>query len=96
MLRVLKGPTMTNYDAPADFYPGRQHGSRRVARYQRFPSLAEAVRFAVEALPVNLQPSSLIESDEVRYGGEAIRSLYFSEGYPLQRAFTRVGVAVSS
>jgi len=79
---------MTNYNAPAD-YPGRHHSSSRVARYQRFPSLAEAVQFTVEELPPGLQASSLIEADEVRYGGDAIRGLYFSENYPLRRAFTQ-------
>jgi hypothetical protein len=80
---------MTNYDAPAELFPGRNHRTPRVARYQRFPSLAEAIQFAVEVLPLGLQASSLIESDEIRYAGDAIRNLYFSEDYPLRRAFTR-------
>lgn len=80
---------MINYNAPAELYPGRHHSSPRVARYQRFPSLAEAVQFTVEELPVGLQASSLIEAEEVRYGGDAIRGLYFSESYPLRRAFTQ-------
>lgn len=80
---------MTNYNAPAELYPGRHHSAPRVARYQRFPSLAEAVQFTVEELPVGLQASSVIEADDVRFGGDAIRSLYFSESYPLRRAFTQ-------
>jgi hypothetical protein len=79
---------MTDYNAPAELYPGRHHSSPRVARYQRFPSLAEAVQFTIEELPVGLQASSLIEAEEVRYGGDQIRSLYFSDGYPLRRAFS--------
>lgn len=78
---------MTNYNSPAELYPGRHHKLPRVARYQRFPSLAEAIQFTIEELPVGLQASSLIEADEVRYGGDAIRDLYFSENYPLRRAF---------
>lgn len=77
---------MTDYNAPAELYPGRNHKSGRVARYQRFPSLAEAVQYTMEELPASLQPSSLLEADEVRYDGAAIRSLYFSEDYPLRRA----------
>ena len=80
---------MTDYNAPAELYPGRHHSSPRAARYQRFPSLAEAIQFTVEELPVGLQASSLIEADEIRYGGDAIRKLYFSESYPLRRAFTQ-------
>lgn len=78
---------MTNYNAPAELYPGRRQSSPRVARYQRFPSLAEAVQFTVEELPVGVQASSLIEASEIRYDGDAIRSLYFSEDYPLRRAY---------
>jgi len=78
---------VTNYNVPAELYPGRNHNSGRVARYQRFPSLAEAVRYTVEELPVALQQGSLVEADEVRYNGEAIRDLYFSDAYPLRRAY---------
>ncbi|QQR36947.1 hypothetical protein JI749_04790 [Devosia oryziradicis] len=85
---------MINYNSPAELYPGRQHGSARGSRYQRFPSLAEAIQYAVEELPVRLQASSLIEVDEVRYGGDQIRSLYFSEDYPLRRAFVDGGQAL--
>lgn len=85
---------MINYNSPAELYPGRQHRSARASRYQRFPSLAEAVQYTVEELPVGLQASSLIEVDEVRYGGDQIRRLYFSEDYPLRRAFTNGGQAL--
>jgi hypothetical protein len=85
----FKEKTVTNYNTPAELYPGRHHSAPRVARYQRFPSLAEAIQFTVEELPVGLQATSLIEANEIRYGGDAIRDLYFSEDYPLRRAFTR-------
>lgn len=86
--RALKqGDTMTNFNDPAELYPGRNHKSPRVARYQRFPSLAEAVQYTIEELPLGLQPSSLLEANEVRYNGEAIRELYFSDEYPFPRAY---------
>lgn len=78
---------MTNYNASAELYPGRHYRHIRLARYQRFPSLAEAVQYTIEQLPLNVQPSSVVESDEVRYDGDAIRQLYFSNDYPLRRAF---------
>ena len=79
---------MTDYNAPAELYPGRRHRSGREARYQRFPSLAEAVQFTVEELPLDLQRGSILEADEVRYDGDAIRDLYFDDAYPLRRAST--------
>lgn len=78
---------MTNFNAPAELYPGRHHKYGRTSRYQRFPSLAEAVQYTMETLPLGLQPSSTLEADDVRYDGAAIRALYFSEDYPLRRAF---------
>ena len=95
--RVLQpGDDMTNYNVSAELYPGRNHKSGRVARYQRFPSLAEAVQYTMEQLPVSLQPSSLLEAEEIRYDGEAIRALYFSEDYPLRRAYVGNGHADKS
>jgi len=85
------GKTMTDFNVPADLYPGRNHKLPRVSRYQRFPSLAEAVQYAMEELPVSLQPSSLLEAEEVRYDGDAIRALYFSDDYPLRRAYIGQG-----
>ena len=80
---------MTDYNAPAELYTGRNQGSGREGRYQKFPSLAEAVRFTVEDLPLDLQRDSILDAEKVRYEGGAIRGLYFSEGYPLHRAFLR-------
>lgn len=80
---------MTDYNVPAELYPGRHHSAPRVARYQRFPSLAEAIQFTIEELPAGLQASSLIEADQIRYSGDAIRGLYFSDDYPLRRAFAQ-------
>ncbi len=78
---------MTNYNVPTELYPGRNHRFGPRGRYQRFPSLAEAVQFTVEVLPVALQQGSVLEAEEVRYNGDAIRDLYFSDTYPLRRAF---------
>ncbi|WEJ57662.1 hypothetical protein [Devosia sp. FJ2-5-3] len=78
---------MTDYNAPAELYPGRSGKFKKVGGYQRFPSLAEAVRYTMEELPSAVQSGSLVEADEVRYDGKAIRGLYFSEDYPLSRVF---------
>lgn len=73
-----------NWATPADLYSGaalRPRGSR----YKRFPSAAEAVRFAVEELSPTALRSTAIESDDKRHEGGAIRTLYYSEDYPLRR-----------
>lgn len=73
-----------NWATPADLYSGatlRPRGSR----YKRFPSAAEAVRFAVEELSPTALRSTAIESDDKRHEGGAIRMLYYSEDYPLRR-----------
>ena len=73
-----------NWATPADLYSSaalRPRGSR----YKRFPSAAEAVRFAIEELPPAALRSTAIESDEKRHEGDAIRMLYYSEDYPLRR-----------
>jgi hypothetical protein len=73
-----------NWSTPADLYSStalRPRGSR----YKRFPSAAEAVRFAVEELPMTALRSTAIESDDERHEGDAIRVLYYSPDYPLRR-----------
>ncbi|RYG57163.1 MAG: hypothetical protein EON56_02970 [Alphaproteobacteria bacterium] len=89
----MKGHVMIDYNASAELFPGRHFKHLRVARYQRFPSLAEAVQYTIEELPLNVQPSSMVESEEVRYDGKAIRQLYFSHDYPLRRAFATSGAS---
>jgi hypothetical protein len=80
---------MTDYNAPAELYTGRNEGSGQDGRYQTFPSLAEAVRYTIEDLSLDLQHDSVLDSEQVRYEGDAIRGLYFAEDYPLRRAFRR-------
>lgn len=76
--------SMINWSTPADLYSSaalRPRGSR----YKRFPSTAEAVRFAVEELSSAALRWTAIESDERRHEGDAIRTLYYSADYPLRR-----------
>lgn len=84
---LKKGYDMTNFNAPAELYPGRNLKLGRGSRYRRFPSLAEAVQFTMEELPLPQQSHSILEANELRYDGQAIRELYFSADYPLRRAY---------
>jgi len=69
-----------DFRAPAELYTGRQSREGKACPYRRFPSLAEAVRFAVER-----QPSALIcttiETDKIRLQNKDIRSAYDSAAF---------------
>jgi hypothetical protein len=73
-----------DYGAPADLFPAPQH-KRSALRYQRFDTLAEALRYAQEEVPEHQRVGLLIEADEVRYGSDEIAALYGAAGYPLAR-----------
>lgn len=77
-----------DFTATADFYPGRVgHRSRQIT-YRRFDNAAEAIRFAIEDMPVALLRSSLMEVDEQRFEGGQIRQLYDSAAFPIPRRTT--------
>ena len=83
-----------NYDAEAELFPprGRRFGAGPMG-YKRFDSAAEAIRFAIEVLPAELLRGSYLEVDEDRFDASAIRQLYESEVYPLQRRRKSTGRA---
>lgn len=59
---------------------------REPVSYKRFDSAAEAIRYAVEDLNPELLVGAVLEVDEERFDGEAIRDLYASSGFPLPRS----------
>ena len=70
---------MSNFDytAEAELFPTRSWKARsRGITYKRFDEAAEAVRFAIEELPV----------EEARFDSRGIRRLYDSADFPLPRA----------
>jgi len=83
---------MTEFDycAAAELFPARRRlSSRRSFGYKRFAQASQAVRFAIEDLPLEFLVGAVLEVDEQRYGSGDIRRLYQSAEYPLTRRDSR-------
>ena len=79
-----------DYSAAAELFPTRRRLPRREPlRYKRFARAAEAIRFAIEDLPLESLAGAFLEVDEQRYGSDDIRRLYESVKYPLSRRTAR-------
>jgi hypothetical protein len=79
--------TPFDFNAPAEVFTAKRVGMRaQPVTYARFPTGAEAVRYAIERLEANKQARTIIESGDERYDNSAIRKLYDSAAYPLSRA----------
>lgn len=75
-----------DFSAPAEIFASKGRGaSRRPMTYHRFPSMAEAVRYAVEVLAPEMLFGAIMEVDGARFGAADIRRCYESADYPLQR-----------
>jgi len=75
--------TTINYAAEAQVYAIRQTGAKRHMTHRRFPTTAEAVRYAVEELLAN--SNVILEIDEDRFEASTIRRMYDAPDYPLPR-----------
>ena len=76
-----------DYTAPAELFLGKARGSSRGSHmtYRRFPTSAEAIKYAVETLkPISLGSAALVVGED-RYNGEQIRELYAGTRYPFSR-----------
>lgn len=76
-----------DYEVPGEFYSRKHQGMKPTGlTYQRFKTAAEAIRFAMEALPPAALNSSMLEAGGDRYRGKDLKALYADPNYPLPRA----------
>ncbi len=75
-----------DYEAVAELFPARNRKfNRQLARYRRFDSAADALRFAIEELPPQLLLGACLEVEEERFDSNEMRRLYDSTDFPLAR-----------
>jgi hypothetical protein len=79
--------SLSEFNEPAELYSGKTYRSGRSSglKYRRFESLAEAVKFAVEQIPGQLNFAT-IDAGGTSYRAAEIRSLYGSDEFPLPRS----------
>jgi hypothetical protein len=75
-----------DYSAEAELFPTRGRGAGRHAfGYKRFARVADAVRFAIEELPIELLAGAHLQVEDERFDAAGIRRLYEDGAYPLPR-----------
>ena len=74
-----------DYNAPADLFPARSKKGHRPVGYRRFDTAAEAIRYAIEQMPLEFLDGTVLEIQDDRVDGAGIRVLYDSARYPLSR-----------
>ncbi len=73
-----------DYNAEAELFPPRLRKSpHHRFGYRRFARAADAVRFAIEDLPLELLLGAVLEVEGQRYVGGDIRRLYDSADFAL-------------
>jgi hypothetical protein len=72
-----------DYGAPAGVFTHMRQGRRGGAKYRRFDTAAEAIRYAVEELPAPLLPTITMEVGEETLDHLQILKLYEDPRFPL-------------
>ena len=75
-----------DYALPAElFMAKRKGGARQPLGYRRFPSAAEAIRFAVEDLPAVRTLGAWMQVGDDRFDVDDIQRLYDSSDFPKKK-----------
>jgi Arc/MetJ-type ribon-helix-helix transcriptional regulator len=75
-----------DYALPAElFMAKRKGGVRQPLGYRRFPSAAEAIRFAVEDLPAVRTLGAWMQVGDDRFDVDQIQRLYESSEFPRKK-----------
>ncbi|MBA3517935.1 MAG: hypothetical protein H0T75_09895 [Rhizobiales bacterium] len=75
-----------DYTASAGVFTRTRRGSRGTgAKYRRFETAAEAIRYIIEELPAPLWPGITMEVNERTFDHREILHLYDSTLFPLER-----------
>src|SRR5258708_18393556 len=75
-----------SFNTAAELFPAAIRKKKRAGfAYRRFGTAAEAVRFAIEELPVDSLNGAYLPVDEARLDQSGIRTLYESQDFPLAR-----------
>lgn len=72
-----------DYTAPAELFPSRRY-AKSLARYRRFATVADAVRYAIEDMPAAALIGTYLDVDGQRFEGRAIRALYDASPFAAQ------------
>ena len=86
-------PTEFDYAAPAGMFTRMRHGRHGAAKYRRFETAAEAIRYAVEELPAPLLPGITMEVGEDTLDHLQILRLYEDPRFPFASASAGDGAA---
>ena len=79
---VVRSEARFDYGAPAGVFTRMRHGRRSAARYRRFGTAAEAIRYAIEELPAPLLPGITMEVGETTLDHREILRLYEDPKFP--------------
>ena len=72
-------------NAPAELFLAKPAKLCR-SKYRRFPSAAEALRFAVEDLRTPMAFGAWLQVDDERFNSNDIQRLYAADEYPLRES----------
>ena len=74
-----------DYNVPAELFLSKGVGITR-SKYRRFPTAAEAIRYAVEELRTPKAFGAYLEVGDQRINSSDILRLYEAEDYPLRKS----------